>query len=372
MKKTLALAAVAVAALGLAACTPATSAPDAASEDDGVSSCSAEVVDAVDAARAPSELVLPTDPVDVKSLKGSSFYYVGSSMNEFTLSVLEGVQAGAEAAGIDLTVWDGQGTVNRMAEGIETAIAQGADAIATNGVDPALVPEAFAAAQDAGIPIIATFAGDANSDQPATVYSNISSDFVSDGDLISKWAMVDSGCATDLLMVYAPTIAVWDSERAGSEAAFANDCPECAWDSIAVDAANIATDTPSQLQTALQRNPDIEYVFMAWDSGVPLISSIVASNPGVQVLGRDGIEASLADIAAGGSQTLTLAMPPGSWIGYATIDDMFRAASGLEPSGIVIPGRLVDAENVGDGSIADVSPNYVGFEESFLELWSLS
>jgi ribose transport system substrate-binding protein len=138
-----------------------------------------------------------------------------------------------------------------------------------------------------------------------------------------------------------------------------------------IDPANIPTDTGTQLQTALQVDPGVNYVLPVWDSSMPYVApAIAASGSNAKVLAHDGISASLELIASGTDQDGTVAMPPPGWIGWAAFDEVARAILGLEQPGYVIPTRLVTAENVGDGSTADVSPNYTDYQTAFTEAWA--
>ena len=64
-------------------------------------------------------------------------------------------EAGGEL-GWDVTIFDGQGTPDVFAEGIRSAIADGADAIVLDAVDCVLVTAALQEARDAGVIIFAT------------------------------------------------------------------------------------------------------------------------------------------------------------------------------------------------------------------------
>jgi ABC-type sugar transport system substrate-binding protein len=339
----------------------------------GSNSCTKAVQADVDAARAPSELALPADPAPAAGLAGKSVWFIALTMNQFNGAVAEGFTAGAEAAGLTPVLWDGQGTTNRINDGFAQAIAAGAAAIAISGIDVTTVGPNLDLAQQLGIPVLATFDGDASQPVAEGLYSNITSDFTADGESIAKWSLVNSGCAVDMLMVSSPTVAVWERQADGAKSALEEFCPDdCSFTDVDVDLANLATDTPQKVQTALQRDPDTNYVYMAWDSGVPFVQSTIETGfPDTRILGRDGVDASIQSVMQGRAQVLSLAMPPEQWIGWATVDDLIRGATGLEPSGLVIPSRLVDADNVGDGTDAAISPNYEGFEEKFEELWGM-
>jgi len=366
------LALVGAAALALSSCSSATGASES-TETAASNSCTEAVAADVETARAPSELALPADPAPAASLAGQSVWFIALTMNQFNGAVAEGFTAGAEAAGMTPVLWDGQGTTNRINEGFAQAIASGAAAIAISGIDVTTVGPNLDLANELGSPVLATFDGDASQPVADGLFSNITSDFTADGASIAKWSLVNSGCDVNMVMVSSPTVAVWERQADGAKSALEEFCPDdCTFTDVDVDLANLATDTPQKVQTALQREPDTNYLYLAWDSGVPFIQSMVETSfPDTKIMGRDGVDASIESVMNGRGQVLSLAMPPEQWIGWATVDNLIRGATGLEPSGLVIPSRLIDADNVGDGTDAAISPNYEGFETKFEELWGV-
>lgn len=335
--------------------------------------CVAQATTAVDAKREPLDLVVPTAPLDVSSLAGKSLWFITVSMNQFSTDMAAGVKEAADAAGVETVLYDGQGSGNRFTEGMNQALAQDAGGIILVGIEPSLISSELAAAEAAGIPVLNTLNSAPDDAVPDGTFANFTSDFTADGRTAAEWALKDSGCDLDLVVVKASTIPVWNYLAEGAEAAVAELCPDtCTTTTLDLDAANIATDLSSQLQTALQKDPDVNYVFVVWDSGVPYAQPVVAaSGTNAKILARDGISASLEMVAAG-TQDLTVATPPPGWIGWAASDDVFRAMLGAEPSGLVVPTRLIDADNVGDGSTADVSPNYTDYQSAFEKLWGVA
>ena len=159
--------------------------------------------------------------------------------------------------------------------------------------------------------------------------------------------------------------------RDGAMDRYAEICPDCQIADENVDLANVATDIPRVTQTHLTQSPNTGYVLSVWDAAVPFVDSAVAQiNPDVKVTGRDGLKPSLEAIRDDGMQQMTVAAPPTQWIAWTVMDDLLRGLAGEEPSGIVIPTRVIDSTNIGDGS-ADVMPNYVGFEDEFRKVWGL-
>jgi ribose transport system substrate-binding protein len=372
------LALTAAPLIALSACASATGASSSeetssAPVTGAAAECAAQAKTDVDAQREPLDLVVPTESIDVSSLQGKSLWFITVTMNQFSTDMAAGVQEAADAAGVTTVLYDGQGSANRFTEGMNQAIAQDAGGIVLVGIEPSLISSELAAAEAAGIPVLNTLNSNPDDAVPDGMFANFTSDFTSDGRTAAEWALNDSGCDLNMVIVKASTVPVWNYLAEGAEQAVEELCPDtCTTTTLDLDAANIATDLSSKLQTALQKDPDVNYVFVVWDSGVPYAQPVVASSgTNAKILARDGIAASL-EMVAGGTQDLTVATPPPGWIGWAATDDVFRAMLGAEPSGLVVPTRLVDADNVGDGSDADVSPNYTDYQSEFSKLWGVA
>jgi ribose transport system substrate-binding protein len=359
----------------LAGCTPAVSSTggdsSAAPVDGANADCVAAVAPEVEAALEPSELVAPEAALDLTALAGKSIWYITNSQNQFSTEMSDGVEAAGEAAGVDITVFDGQNSTSRYSEGINQAIAQDADGIILMAVQPAVVKEDLAAAEAAGIQVLSTLNGDPDEPVADGTFGNLTADYTADGELMGRWAVYDSGCAANVVVVQSSPVHVWDLAAQGIESAVTADCSDCSVKVLDIDPAKIATDTGTQLQTALQVDPDVNYVLPVWDSAMPYVApAVLSSGTSAKVLAHDGISASLELIAAGTDQQGTVAMPPPGWIGWAAFDEVARAVTGAEIPDYVIPTRLVTTENVGDGSVADVSPNYTDYEAAFTKAWS--
>jgi ribose transport system substrate-binding protein len=361
-------------ALALAGCTPAVQAPAAGGSSDApaVGDCPPEVATTVAAASEPSELVAPEEGLDLAALAGKSIWYITNSQNQFSAEMSAGVEEAGKAAGVNITVFDGQNSTSKYSEGINQAIAQNADGIVLMAVQPAVVSEDLAAAERAGIKVLSTLNGDPDEPIAAGTFGNLTADYTADGALMAQYALADSGCAANIVVVQSSPVHVWDLAANGIVDTVDELCPtDCSVKVLDIDPANIPTDTGTQLQTALQVDSGVNYVLPVWDSAMPYVApAVAAAGSSAKVLAHDGISASLELIASGQGQDGTVAMPPPGWIGWAAFDEVARAILGLDQPGYVIPTRLVTTENVGDGSTADVSPNYTDYQSAFTEAWA--
>lgn len=362
--------------LVLTGCTSATAAKSAdtsaaADLTAAQAECVAAVKADVEAATAEMPLVAPTAPLDLSQLEGETVWFITVSMNQFSTDMATGVQQAADAAGVKLVTYDGQGQANRFNEGIAQAVAQKAGGIILVGIDPSVVSATLADATAAGIPIQNTLNSDPTDPVPDGMYDNFTSDFTKDGATAAKWALVDSGCTANMVALYSSSVAVWQSQFDGAKAVFDEYCAEdCSLTGLNVDIANVSTDIGGQLGTALQKDTNVNYVFPVWDSAVPFVSPVLAAaNSSAKILSRDGLQVNLDAIVAG-TQTMTTAMPPTPWIGWAAFDDIARQMTGAELEGYVVPTRVIDPSNIGDGTIDSLFPNYTDYAGAFTSAWA--
>ena len=368
-----ALAAPLLAVLALTGCSDSGSGgnADAAGSGGDAEACIAAVTSAVDEARAPLDLVLPEQELDVSGLAGKKVWVVNVLTNQFISDANEGFEAAAEAAGVDLTIYDGQGTANGWNEGIQQAIAQGADAIALHGIDSSLVSESVKEAEAAGIIVTESLAKNFDAEPMPELYTTFSADYRADGAALANWTLADSDCTANTYLLYSSALPIWVDMQEGIVGAYEENCPECTLSEENVDLAKVATELPRLTQTKLTQSPDTSYLLATWDSAVPFIeSAAVQVKPDAVILGRDGIDAALEEIRNDGMQKVTVAAPPPQWIAWTIMDDALRGIAGEEPNGLQIPTRLIDKTNVGETD-ADVMENYQDFEAEFTKVWGL-
>lgn len=366
----LAIPLVLATAIAVSSCSSTSSTP-AATGGDAVSKCVSTVNAAVDKARADVPLVLPDSPIDLAKVKGKNIWVIDILTNQFMTDANAGLKAAADAAGVNLTIFDGQGTANGWNEGIQKAIAQKADAIALFGIDSSIVKESVQEAIAAGIPVTESLAVNYDAKHEVKLFSSFSADYTADGASLAEWTLADSKCTANTYLLYSTALPIWVNMQQGILDTYKNDCPQCKITDDNVDLANVATELPRLTQTKLTQSPDTGYIIATWDSAIPFIESAASTvNSDVKLLARDGIAATLEEIRKDGMQKVTVAAPPPQWIAWVIVDDLLRAVAGEKPNGLKIPTRLVDKTNIGKTD-TDVMPAYVNFESAFKKAWGL-
>lgn len=370
-----ALAVALIGALAVAGCSSDTGSDgtSASGAAEASSTCVTEAEASVEKAKQPVALQAPETPIDVDAAKGAVIAYIPLLINEYTTDVQNGLDRAAKSVGASIVGFDPQGSVNDAGADIEQAIAQGVDGIVLLSVDHALIATQLQAAADAGVPVVTLTSSTLNDPVPDTVAAVITGDYENDARAGAAWTMANSDCAADVAIVTANLVGVFKLATEGAQSAYTEICGDaCRVTVLDADLANAATDIPTQVTTALQKGPGITDVFAVWDGAVPLVApAVVSSSSDANIMGMDGVPASLKAIATDNGQDFTMAKPPASWQGWAAFDLIIHAAQGLPNRDYVLDARLIDSSNIGDGTDDTVSPEYVGFEKVFTTAWGL-
>ena len=342
-----------------------------APKTDAQKACVAAIKDDVEKGRADVPLITPPGPLDLAALKGKTIWFIPISFNQFASDWEAGLKEAADIAGVKLVTFDTKGLISAANEAVSQAVAQKADGIIILAIRPSVIAGPVAEAKAAGIPVLSGFNSDSGDPIPDGMFGNFTSDFTADAELGVKWALLDSGCAADMVMVMTSSGVVWTNMSVGAEKAIKQYCAECKIKVIDIDYGNLASSLGGQLQAALQLDPAINYVFPAGDSLVPYITPILATaNSQAKVLSRDGVSASIEMIAAHSGQDMTLAMPDFKWVGWIAFDDVARQILKLPRKDYSIPTRIIDASNVGKGTIKEQFPAYENFRDVFTQTWA--
>ena len=336
--------------------------------------CLSESQAVVDAALAPIPEAIPTDSLDITAIEGKSVWIILGFVNELLGAIGKGFEDAGEAAGMNVTVFDGKGNVNTWNQGISQAVAQGADAIMLWSVDPALVSTSLTAANEAGIPVVS---GGQNGPQdaiPEGIVASVTENQFSDGKLMAAYALLNSGCTGKILVVTATLYLLLQQALDGMEEEAARLCPECPPLSIIdADLTTAATKLVPQIATELRRDQEISYVISGLDYVVPFIQTAIReARPDLKIISHDGVSASLQFIRSGNEpQVADIAFPPNEYMGWLALDVTARAMLDQPVTVSDVLVQLVDASNVGE-SDADIFPQYKGYEQEFLKVWGLN
>lgn len=285
------------------------------------------------------------------------------STGDFFQAYLSGVEAQAEALGVDLRVFDSRQDAALQADMVDQAIALGVDGIIIQHGLTESMREAAQRAVDAGIKVVAF---DVNVENEAIPQIE-QSDYLL-GQLALEQAIVDNGDSWDAGYVYVPGIAPLDRRHE-------------AWEDIKdanpgiVEVAQMGTlDNPiansnaNQARSVLQANPTISVFFAPYNEfakGVKIAVDEAGLSQDISIYSAD---VSTADIAAmrepDSAWKATVATNP-AVVGEVSVRALAMMLAGEEPGNqVIVPPTLITQDFLNESDISnmeDLSANMPQF-----------
>ena len=300
----------------------------------------------------------------------------------FVAAVEQGMKEAAGAVGADLVVYRNQGRPSQWAQGIRTAIAQDVDAITLLAQDPALLGPQIDDAKRAGIPVIVlrtTGEGEAcPSDRRGRPYATacVPGPFEQAGRLEADWAIAKTGGKGNVLVVTSKDARSTAPLVSGMRAEFDRRCPACDLRFVDVPIPEWAKQIRGEVQSALVRDPKIDYVIPIYDSMsqyvVPAIRASAAADR-VKIAAFNGTPFVLEML----EQDDVVEMDVGenlSWVGWAAMDQTFRVVAGEPPvRSEHTPLRVFDDRNVEETGRPPTFDRGYGapHETAYRQLWQM-
>ncbi|HZW02760.1 MAG TPA: ribose ABC transporter substrate-binding protein RbsB [Anaerolineaceae bacterium] len=270
---------------------------------------------------------------------------VSTLNNPFFVTLRDGAQAAADAAGVELIVVDAQDDSARMTSGIEDLINQGVDALLINPTDSDAVVPAIQGANEAGIPVFTVDRG-ANGGE---VVSHIASDNVAGGRMAAEFLCEQIGGEGNVveLQGIAGTSAARDRGQ-GFNDYMSSECTGATI--VAQQTANFNRDEGlTVFENILQAQPEIAGVFAHNDEMIlgAIQAAEAAGREEIVFVGFDAIDDAVAAVEDG-SLAATVAQQP-DLMGQSAVETAVAHLNGetVEAS-IPVELSLVTAETVAE------------------------
>jgi ribose transport system substrate-binding protein len=320
----------------------------------------------------------------VRHVKGKTVFEIPiTSEVPFITAVEEGMRQAADMVGAKLVVYPNQGEPAQWVQGIRTAIAQQADAITLFAQNPALLGPQIAQAEKAGIPVIVVrTSGEeerCQSDRGGEVYGTtcVPGPFEQAGRIEADWVIVDSGGDANVLVITSNDARSTIPLLRGLRGEFADKCPSCKVSYVDVPIPDWSQRVQTEVQSALLRDPEIDYIIPIYDSmSRYVVPALRASNATgrVKISTFNGTPFVLEML----QDEDIVSMDVGenlAWVGWATMDQAFRAIAGLPPARSEhTPLRVFDDSNIDDtGRPPQLDRGYGdAFVRGYEELWGVA
>jgi ribose transport system substrate-binding protein len=345
----------------------------------------ATVAAAVNAAEQPLTWQLSSAPPIAVGLgqRGKSVAVITKDINSFIQAIKGGISAAAGKAGMNTVQSNPASSAADVARQFSLAIAQHASAIITVGFTTAEIAASLQQAHAAGIPVVQLFVTDPGA-PPASatnsgVFAYVSPCYSCIGAAMADIIIHDSGEKANTVFINAPDVGVATLEAQGFTAEMRRHCPGCITTVSDAPIAQWGTQIPG-IATAAAANPKVNYIVPVFDTASPLV---VPALTAAHAAGRITLVSSNGDQAQ--LQDMKNASPPrwagnigvnGGWIGWASMDEVFRAlthhpALADEKIGF----RAFTPHNIGSIDLNANSSTWYGdtnFASNYLKLWGLS
>jgi len=227
--------------------------------------------------------------------------------NPFFVTLRDGAQAAADAAGVNLIIVDAQDDSARMVAGIEDLITKEVDAILVNPTDSDAVVPAIQKANEAAIPVFTVDRGS----NGGVVVAHIASDNVAGGTMAAEFlcqAIAGTGNVVELQGI-AGTSAARDRGQGFNDYMAAN-CADAPI--VAQQTANFNRDEGlSVFESILQAQPEIKAVFAHNDEMIlgAIQAAEAAGRTGIVFVGFDAVDDAVQAVEDG-TLAATVAQQP--------------------------------------------------------------
>lgn len=353
----------------------------------GSSSANSNVPAAV-AANVAKYQALPTfkapgPAIDVSTLKGKSMYLIPLVPNPFNQSIQDTMKSVAQKVGMKFTLYPNQGTPAEWVQGMNAALTAKPDIIVlSTAPDPRVLQPQLQAAKAAGIPVLVThFYDDAAPRPPACqgcaagVTALVTAPFNVAGKAAADWIIKDSGGNANVLVIGGADVLPSPATLKVVTDELKSQCSKCKSTVKNIPVSDWNTKVQGEVQSALNKDPSINYVYPLYDAmvagAVPAVQTTGKAGK-VKVVSYNGSTFVLKDI----QDNNIAAMDVGEdtvGIAYASMDQAFRILLHKPTVNERTPIRVWDSSNVDQAGKPPVVGKGYGsaLKDGYTKLWGL-
>lgn len=283
----------------------------------------------------------------------------------------EGAAAAARKLDWTVEVLNGEGKSQRFNQLIQSAVAGGAKAIMTDGIDAKLAAAGLARARAQGIPVISLSEGSEPS--PTGFNIDVSGNIGLAGEYVGDYVVLKTAGKAHVLPMADDEYITAMSGTHGFEKAI-GECKTCvAEPTMNFISADISTRLKGRLISYLTAHPGIDWIYSPYDPAVtgaicPAIREAGLADK-VHVVSVLGLPANLDLVKKQDCQLADATWPQG-WNGWAGVDQLIRILNKqptVVPADEKMPVVLLDGDHL--PANMDYEGGKVDVEGSYLRLW---
>lgn len=270
-----------------------------------------------------------------KHMAGKTVFSIGVNNSDQFVQVLQnGMKRIAMNVGFNFRIFSNHGSPSQWVKGMQTAVNEKVSVIdLLAGIDPSQLNPQIKQAKAANIPVVVSDAYDVAQKPDPLVTTTADVPYAKAGRLMADYAVSDTKGKADVLVIGSSDVVSSKFMVKNIDNEFSKYCSSCKVKNIDITVANWASQTKSQVQSALNADPNINYILPVYDSQsqfvVPAITG--AGKKGkVHISTYDGTPFVLKMMQDGD----TVRMDVGEdldWVSKAVMDQDMRVAGGLKP-----------------------------------------
>jgi ribose transport system substrate-binding protein len=335
--------------------------------------------DTLSKARQPLQFTPPGPSIDTSKLKGKRITFVSLAQSVPTIAdAAKQTQEAAKPLGITVNVWDAQGDVRRMQQGIQQAVSQKNDAIILLGIPTNVTQGALKQAADAKIPVVSELNNEPDANAPGqgagpNIYATTAPSYVEVGGWLACKAIVDMKGKADAVIFGAKELQPSAKEVEGMRSMLQK-CSGCKVDENSTPVADWQTRLPGLAQSTIRRDPNINYLLPLYDGmGIFVTTGVRQAGAGdrVKVASFNATPPGLQLVQQGDIFTADPGQPPG-WLAWGGLDQAMRGMLGEKPGDPKIPLRFFDGQNVKGVDVKNQDALFGSdFRDGFRKLWGV-
>jgi len=333
-------------------------------------------------AEAPVEFEAPGPAVEFgDELRGKTYFQIVNGLEfPFIQGMVAGVKEAAEATGMNIVVTDGAGSTSKAARLIEQAVGREVDAIALYGFSPNALTAPIRGAKDAGIPVVVTVGQDSTAVPPELkeigVAGIASYSYTGAGRELANYVIADSEGEAKVTIFDVPEIDASALEKGGFLEQMEKLCPDCETTTVDAPLAQWQSGLPSQTASAIQKDPNVDYLFPMFDgmvfSMIPSVNRVGAQDR-VSIVSNNASQPLLKDIQSGKPPMAADVGVSTHWLGWALMDQAGRLLVGEPPvDDAKVPLRLFTEKSLRGVDLEANESTWYGdadFRGEYRRLW---
>jgi ribose transport system substrate-binding protein len=386
VRAVLAAAVITVLAIALAACGSSSSSSSSSSSTSSGSSgtSAADIVKTAERELKPYYGKVPLVPLPAAPKPGKTgniYIVLCGKAAEGCTRIGNGAAAALKAIGWKVTVLDGKLAPEPTNAAVLQAVSAKPDGIILSAVSTELIGEGLAAAKKAKIPVVDVGGNDKQGTCSSCVDAELSSEAESNHNgQLSGWFLIkDSAGKANVLALNDSEFPVIKYQLDGLTSVLSK-CSGCkVAETVGFTGEDLGLKLTALVQTALQRNPDVNYVYVPYGSASTFVASAIrqsgrdvkialyATNaPDIEAIRKGEIEVGSVDL-------------PLEYQGWRAMDDLIRLRAGQKPApyyGQAESTSRPDQKVLDKNDLPPVGKAWNGDPETYpqdlLKLWGVS